>query len=159
MKSEKLQFRELWRNTSKSLIVQDSEFVSSTEFRPRAIVEICWAWYDKEVNEWKLFQTIINYCMSAQRMYDIYGSMNINLNVLRNVYGEPSDEQTEDRTMENLADRLEDITAGQEMYLEEWSTSNCDINLLNGSMNALGKYSIMPTERNIFSVLHAWRLA
>ena len=97
------------------MIVQDLEFVSSTEFATRAIVEICWAWYDKEVNEWKTFQTVINHCMSIQRMYDIYGSTKINLSVLRKIYGELSDIQTEGMTMWDLADRLEDIIAGQEI--------------------------------------------
>lgn len=69
---EDQQFRKLWQDRSKNLVVQDLEFIGLIAFGPKAIVEICWAWYDIKANEWTTLQTSINHGVSVQRLYNIY---------------------------------------------------------------------------------------
>lgn len=58
-------------------------------------------------------------------------------------------------TMEHLADFLEEIIAGEEFCLAEWSKNQCDYNLLHDSLKAIGRASIMPPIRNNLSVFGA----
>lgn len=70
----------------------------------------------------KTLQKMFDHGMSVTRMCEIYSSRSINKGSLRKFYGEPSDNQTEGMTIDKVADRLEDIVSGQEIYLAEWST-------------------------------------
>ena len=155
-------FRKLWQDKSKTLIVQDLEFMNSASFSPRSIVEICWSWYNEDNNDWEVFQSTINHGISVQQMYDIYNDgpqSHINRGILRKIYGEPSEQQTQGMTIQELADRLETIVAGQEIWLAEWSTSYCDYSLLSKTLNEIGKSHILPARGHVFSVLHAWQFA
>ncbi len=159
IKPENRQFRSLWQDGSATLIVQDTEFVLAMGSAPRLITEICWGWCDRVNGKWKTFETKIDHNMSVQELYNIYGGTNINYGSLVKVYGPPSDAQTEGITIEQLADCLEEIIAGQEIYLAEWSAGFCDYKLLLDSLERIGRANIMPHVRNTFSVLNAWRFA
>lgn len=159
IKPEYRQFRILWQDRSASLITQDTEFVEAIGSAPKLMTEICWGWYDRESGERKIFETKINHRVSVQELYNIYGGRFINEGSLRKVYGPPSDAQTEGMTIEELADCLEEIIAGQEIYLAEWSDSYCDYQLLLDSLKRIGRANIMPPICNTFSVLNAWRFA
>ena len=162
IKPEYRQIRKLWQEKSSNLIVQDLEFVQRTKVAPfarKAIIEICWAWYEEESGTSETFQTIIDHGMSVRRMYDIYGSRNVNRGSLKKVYGEPSDNQTEGMTIEQVADRLEETVSDQEIWLAEWSNAFCDYNLVYDSLDAIGRASIMPPKSRAFSSLNAWRFS
>ncbi len=72
IKPEDRHFRNLWQEHSKSLIVQDLEFINQTKFGPSKIIEICWGWYNKDKHTWEVFHSAINHRLSVQQMYNIY---------------------------------------------------------------------------------------
>lgn len=73
IKPENRQFRKLWQDGSATLGVQDTEFVRAMGSAPKLITEIYWGWYDRLNGKWKTFETKIDYNMSVQEMYNIYG--------------------------------------------------------------------------------------
>lgn len=125
------------------------------------MTEICWSWCNRVAGKRWTLKSTINHGKSVQERHNIYtyGAARVNRGSLRKVYGEPSDTQTEGMTMEELADRLEEIMAGEEVYLAEWSNDLCDYKLLLDSSKRIGRANIMPPIRNAFSILHAWRFA
>jgi len=143
IKPEDRHFRNLWQEHSKSLIVQDLEFIKQTKFGSSKITEICWGWYNKDKHTWEVFHSTINHRLSVQQVYNIYDEgpqRYIIRGALLKIYGQPSERETEGITIHDLADHLETNVAGQEMWLAECFTGYYDYHLLFRTLDEIGKF-------------------